>query len=299
MKKMMILAAAAAAVMAVTMTTGVFAQENNIIEADGIKFSIPEELADLVTVKTDDGNMLVSLYETASVEAAEALGENNEGAGWLFGISRMPEAEVKTLRCGGMDGMEVFAEEDDFYLVFNHPTDVRLVRESQDEYGEGMEQYGKLNDWAYENVRDEILANNAALEPEVFTNTAVDMYLAQAAYQPGTNFEVRSLEFAGQDLPVVDAEDHLEDLAENFVFQMADEEEAPDGEYIVLAFPDDEIRFDFFLAEGCENLVREVYTVEGEDNEILYIASAKEADEDDTPLSIMQDWCRDILEGDD
>ena len=295
------MAAAAAAAIAMTAAAGTFAAENTKIEADGIAFEIPAELSDQVTVRMDDGDMLVSVYETASLEAARALGENEEdGAGWLFGISRLPESRVNELRCGSMDGMEVFVEDDDFCLVFNHPTDVRLVREAQEDYAAGLEQFAELNRWAQENVPVEILANNAELDPEVFTNTELDMYLAQAAYQAGTSFEVRSLMFAGRDLPVVDAQDHLEDLAENFVYSETDAWEAPDGEYLVLAFPDDELRFDFFMLEGFENCIREVYTVEGEEYEKLYIASAKTADDaDETPAGIMLDWCEDILNGDD
>ena len=292
MKKFWI-AFTAAAAMAATMSACAFAGENQRVEADGIAFEIPAELSDLVTVKTDDNGMLVSVYETASIEAAES---DDIGAGWLFGISRLPEAEVKELRCTSMDGMEVFAEDDDFCLIYNHPTDVRLVREKQEDYEEGFEQYAKLNHWANENVRSEILANNPELDPEVYTNTSLDIYLAQAAYQPGTNFEVRSLMFVNQEPPMVAAEDHLEDLAENFVFEYADTE-APDGEYIVLAFPDDDVRFDFFTAD--DGLIREVHTIDGEEYETIYMANAKEMDEDETPLSIMQDWVEDILEGED
>ena len=299
--KKTLMACAAAATIALTMATGAFAADNEKVEANVIAFEIPAELSDLVTVKKDDGNMLVSVYETASLEAAKALGEEeSEGAGFLFGISRIPEAEVNVLRCGGMDGMDVFAEDDDFCLVYNHPTDVRLVRENQEEYQEGLEQFSTLNQWAFENVRQEILANNPELDPECFTNTELDMFLARAAYQPGTNFEVRSLLFAGQDLPMVDAQDHLEDLADEFVFSETDDAEAPDGEYIVLAFPDDEVRFDFFTAPGYEDVVREVYTVDGEEFERMFIGSAKGADDaDDTPFGAMRDWVEDILEGDD
>ena len=296
----MMMAAAAFAAMAVMMTAGAFAAENERVEANGIAFEIPAEFSGLLTVKTDDPDMLVNVFETASVEAAEALGNpEDEGAGWLFGISRVPEAEVDALRCDPMDGMEVFAEDDDFCLIYNHPTDVRLVRETQEEFEEGLELYGRMNQWAEENVPAEILANNAELDPQVFTNTDVDMFLAKAAYDAGTNFEVRSLLFADQDMPLVDAKDHLEELADTFVFSETDEE-APDGEYFVLAFPDENIRFDFFTAPGFEEYVREVYEVEGEEFERMFIASAKDADDvNETPFGVMQDWVNDILEGDD
>ena len=45
--------------------------------------------------------------------------------------------------------------------------------------------------------------------------------------------------------------------------------EAPDGEYVVLAFPEENIRFDFFLAFPEKNLFR---LVEADGNEILYQA---------------------------
>lgn len=291
MRKLLWITAAAAA--ATVLSTTAFAAENKKVEVDGSSFEIPGEYADLITVKTDDGGMLVSLYETASVEAAKDSG--NTGAGWLCGISKISEPDLKELRSGGMDGMEVFAEDNDTYLIYNSPTDVRFVRATPEENEEGLKQYGDLCEWAYENVRSEILANNPRLEEEVYTNTNLDMHLAKAAYQPGTNFEVRSLAFEGKDLPAVDAQDHLEDLAEDFVFSMADEEEAPDGEYIVLAFPDDNTRYDFF--EGSD-LIREVITDDdGEEYVNLYIGSAKEMDEDDTPYTVMSDWVEDILEG--
>lgn len=301
MMKKVFMAAAAATALTMTMAAGTFAAENTKVEADGIAFEIPAEFSDLVTVKMDDGDMLVSVYETASLEAAKALGETeNSGAGWLFGISRLPESRVRELRCGAMDGMEVFAEDDDFYLIYNHPTDVRLVREKQEEYEAGFEQFSKLNGWAAVGVPAEILLNNAELDPESFTNTELDMYLAMAAYQPGTNFEVRSLMFRNQDLPIVDAQDHLEDLADDFIYIETDALEAPAGEYLVLAFPDDDVRFDFFSAEGYQNLVREAYTVDGEEHERLFIAAAKSDDDaNDTPFEVMQDWCEDILNGDD
>ena len=297
MKKTWLVTAAVLAMTTAAFSTAALAADNEKVEVEGIAFEIPEELKDLVTVRTDDGDMLVSVYETASVKAAEALGEDREGAGWIFGISRMPEDRVNELRCDGMDGMEVFAEDDDTYLIYNHPTDVRFVREKQEEYEQGMDQWTKVNEWAGENVRSEILANNPEWEPEVFTNTMLDMSLARAVYGTGKTVEVRSLDFAGQAMPVTDAKDHLEDLADDFVYERVDDQESPAGEYIVLAFPEDDIRYEFPQADA--NYVREVRTMDGEDYETLYLASAKDADEDDTPLSIMQDWVKDILEGED
>ena len=269
--------------------------ESGRIETDGVAFEIPAELKELVTVETEDqgDGVLVNVYETASVEAAKAQGEDREGAGWLFGISRLTQDRVRELRCGGMDGMEVFASDGDDYLIYDHPTDVRFVREQYDDIEEDMQQWSKLNEWAFENVRDEILANNSELKPAVFTNTTLDMFLAQAAYRPDTNFEIRSLDYGVQDPKAIEENTFIEDLAENFVYDEVYDQETPDGEYIVLNFEDENLRFDFFQAEEGHNLIREIMTIDGEEaGSTLFAASLKETDDTSrTTTDIMRAWC--------
>lgn len=53
-----------------------------------------------------------------------------------------------------------------------------------------------------------------------------------------------------------------------------------------------DVRFDFFPGE--ENYIREVRTIDGEEDTTLYVAEAKEFDEDDTPYEIMHEWCETI-----
>ena len=62
------------------------------VDVKGVRFEIPDEISELVTVRTDglEEGELVSVYETASLEAAQALGEDNDGAGWIFTISTIP-----------------------------------------------------------------------------------------------------------------------------------------------------------------------------------------------------------------
>ena len=300
MKKIMI--TAIAATMAILASTAAMADDGRKVEANGVSFEIPAQLADLVTVETEglsDGR-LVNVYETASVEAAKALGEESDGAGWLFGISRISEDQLKELRRGDMSGMAVFAEDDDMYYVYCHPTDVRMLRESNEAMDADMDQWTELNQWAFENVMEEITGNNPELEPEVFTNTSVDIYLARAAYDPETHFEIRSLQFGDQQPEGPYDDDFIEDLAEDFTFQMLDDdEEAPDGEYIVLAFEEDGVRFDFFLADGKEDFVREVHTLDdGEEFETLFVSSRKDADDGESTTGIMQAWCDAIQNGD-
>lgn len=282
-----------------------FASGVDKVDIQGVSFGIPEEIRDLVTVDAQGlpQDVLVSVSETASVEAAVELGEDREGAGWIFSISTVPEDELKELRCGGMDGTEVFAEDDDIYYLFNHPTDVRLVRANNEEMEEAQEQWTMINEWAGQEVRQEILANNPELDSEFYTNTDLDMHLARAAYQPGTKYELRSLEYGPDalDPSTLDEDDYIEDLAEDFTYEVLPDAEVPDGEYYVLAFEEEggEVRFDFFESPDGKNLVREVITLENEEEyEIIYQANVKDAeDADKTTTDIVAAWCAAIANG--
>ena len=59
---------------------------------------------------------------------------------------------------------------------------------------------------------------------------------------------------------------------------------ATDGEYVVLSLPDEDLRFDFFLSEGKENLIREVH---GDEEIALYQASFAD---DTRAAAVMRDW---------
>ena len=304
LKKMMagtVLAAAVAALGA----SAAMAGAGEKVDRQGISFEIPEEIRNLVTVEDGaDEDTIVAVYETASVDAAKALGREDEGAGFIFSISTLPEARVKELRCGDMSGMEVFAEDDDVFYVFNHPTDVRFVRENYDYDGieEDESAWTKINEWADQEVRQEILANNPELDPESYTNTYLDMLLARAAYEPGTKYELRSLAYGPDPLDpaTLSDNDFAEELAEDFTYEELPDAQAPDGEYEVLAFDVDgeEVRYDFFHASDSKNLIREVRKVGEEEYETLYQATAKDADDvDETTTDIMEEWCAAIANG--
>ena len=81
-----------------------------------------------------------------------------------------------------------------------------------------------------------------------------------------------------------DAAPFAELLLENAVYERTDAE-TPDGEYVVLAFPDEGLRYDFFKQQDKENYVREVRQ---DGTETLYKAtffygSARAS-------AVMQDW---------
>ena len=303
MKKKTMTCTILAATVTMLGAAGVFAQSTDRVEAQGIAFELPEEIRDLVTVRTDglEADELVSVYETASLDAAAERGEEDTGAGWIFSISAIPEDRLRELRCGGMDGMEVFAEDEEVVYVFNHPTDVRMVRASNDEMNKGMDQWTMINEWASQEVRQEILANNPELDEEFYTNTDLDMHLAQAAYRPGTKFELRAVDYGPDPLDpaALGENDYIEDLAEDYTYEMRDDVEEPAGEYYVLAFDDDgeEVRFDFFKTSEDGNLVREVRQIGDEEYETYYQANAKDVDEDQSVTDVMAAWCHEIATG--
>jgi len=288
MKKMMITAAlAVAATMALSF--GAMASEDTKVEAGGLVFEIPAQYKDLVTVETEglEAGELIRESETASIEAAKAMGEEENGAGWLFSISGSQENELGKLRCSDMSGREVFAEDEDVYYMFNHPTDVRLLRETNEEMDEAMDQWTALNEWANGEVRDAVLADNPRLEKEICSNTELDMYLARARYD-GLKYKIRSLEIGEMDPTVFGEDDFLDEMTEDVSFEEVtdlSDAEQPDGEYIVMAFDDENVRFDFFLGEGLENYIREVKTTDdGEEVETLYRAIFEDPEESATGI---------------
>ena len=281
-----------------------FAQNVDKVDTQGIRFEIPAEFQDQITVKEEglgDGE-IVAVYEKASIEAAEEMGQDSNGIGFLFSISTVTENQLEELRCGDMSGIQVFAEDDDIYYLFNTPTDVRLLRESNEEMNAALENWENLNNWANQEVRQEILANNPELDVEFYTNTNLDMYLAQAAYKPGTKFELRSLDYGPNPLDpaALREDDFIKDLANDFTYEELPDVQAPDGEYYVMAFDVDgeEVRFDFFQAPGTENLIRETRTVAGEEYETFYQANPKEMDDaNKTTTGIVKAWCKAIATG--
>ena len=261
-------------------------EAGKLYENGGLKLMIPLEYDELLlteTPKKAEGGMLFNVSEKASLEASG----NEDGAGWLFGISRIDESAMHEMLCYDMSGMELFANDSEgYYYVFNHPTDVRFVRENSEAMARDQEQWNKLTEWAWESVRAGFLAENPQLSPASFGNSELEMFLARVAYQPDVNYSVSTTQYGPltPESGSFDALPYVERLSSGLILDRA-EGEAPDGEYVVLSFPDEDTRFDFFKAEGGENLVRMVWNG---DNEALwqlsYTDPAVKASE------IMQEW---------
>ncbi len=254
----------------------------------GLTLTIPAETANLVLVDTpqnDPNGVLFSVSEKDSVNAALADGQDAlTGVGWLFGICRVDETTLHGMLCYDMSGAEVFAKDaDGYYYLYTHPTDVRLYRQNN-AYEEAAEQWSKLNEWAWDDVRRDFLTKNPGLTAFTHGNSMFDMYLARAAYQKDTNYTVSTTEHGPLSLSGVDAAPYVERLMGFASSEDIDIGETPEGEYVVLSFPEDDVRFDFFRMEGKENYVRMVWS--GGNEQLIRLSFS-----DDTKASaVMQEW---------
>ncbi len=299
MRKNLFATAALTAALAVIGATCAFAQGVDKVDVQGIKFEVPEDLRDIVTVNTEglDENTLVEAYETGSVEAAKAMNSNDDGAGWLFTITCVSEDEMKDLRCQMTEGMDIFAEDEDIYYVFNQPTDVRYVREDSEKMEADQETWSKATEWAYGSVRSDILAGNPELEAKNYSYTALDSYLCRIAYKDDLPYEIRTLQYPDLDASTYTGKEYVEELTEDVTYEYIDEPEDTAGEYIVLAFPELDVRYDFLTNPGNENTIREVHLNDDEEEEFTNFYQATFEDPEDTAIGIMQEWVDAIANG--
>ena len=108
-------------------------------------------------------------------QAAEALGEDPDetGAGELFSIGRVSKEEAQKIVDEDIGNAEVFAkDENDKYYVFYHPTDVRYVRETPEQMTADQDQWIALNEWARNDVRNDIFKYSEGLTPVTLTSTS-------------------------------------------------------------------------------------------------------------------------------
>ena len=259
-----------------------------MLENDGLKLPIPAALQDAVVTEVpekDERNVLFSVSEKASIEAAEANGENADGAGWLFSIRCIDQAGLDEMRTGDMFGDRPFAKDENGNIyVLCLPTDVRMVRENYDNMEEELKDFEVLVQWAGETVPEMFIEENG-LTPITVGNTDLDITLARIAFDPETEYILSTTQFGELEPKDADAAPFLEKLMNDVTFVPANDAEAPDGEYVVLRIPGENVRFDFF-SNDSENLVREVW--EDLDAEALY--RAEFADGTSSVTKIMQEW---------
>ena len=249
-------------------------------ENGGLRMEIQPKINALVTVEklTDNENgILFSVYETASREA-----ESYDGAGWLFGVGTVSEEKLHDMLCHVMVGAQVFAKDNDGrYYIWYHPTDVRYARATVEEMRRDQAQWTMLCEWAAD--MPDKLAELNGLERVFYGNSDVDIYLARAAWMKGEKHTLSTTQFGPVDIGDVDGAPYAEKLMQCW-YDALPNTEAPDGEYVVLAFPEEKenTRVDFFFAPG--NFVR---VVRG-DQSMLYQATVVE--EGSSVADTMQRW---------
>ena len=247
-------------------------------ENGGLSLEVKPKYNNLITVELPENEpdgILFYVRETASMEA-----DSSDGAGWLFSIGKVSEARVRELLCVDMSGMEVFAKDGQGnYYIYYHPTDVRYARATAEEMARDQAQWTMLCEWA-RNVPGELI-RSCGLESKSYNNSVVDIYLARAAWMKDVNATLSTTEFGPVALQGVDGTPYAE-FAMHSYFDFAESDKAPDGEYVVLSFPDDNVRLDFFFAPG--NYVRVVT----EDKETLY--HALWFDDAISSAEVMQGW---------
>ena len=105
-----------------------------VYDCGEIEIALPAEHLDQLIVDTDfpdaedSWRPLMSVYERASVEAAEAQWGGGEGFGFLFGFLAMDRAGYERLLCEDGSGIEVFAADGERYYAYTYPTDVQFCR---------------------------------------------------------------------------------------------------------------------------------------------------------------------------
>ncbi len=226
---------------------------------EGMFLPIPKAYSALVTVETPEKNEygeLFSVSETASIKAAEATGQYTAGAGWLFSISRVTEEQLHQMLCYLMFGSEVFGrDEDGMYYLFEHPTDVRIVRESYDNMDADMAIWSELNQWAWQE-KENFMTVNPGVHAEARGNSEPEIQLARAAWMEGQVCTLSTEKGGTRESASADAVPYVERLTTKVFIDSADGIEVPKGETLSLNMPNDGLRLDFFPEKGSENLIR-------------------------------------------
>ena len=267
-------------------------------ENDGLRLRIPKVYDRQLITRTQTGEVgrIFSVSEKASVEASQKTGDSNYAAGWLFAIGTVSETELHDILCSDMSGRELFARDaKGNYYIYYHPTDVRYERATPEEMMKDQEEWDAACEWAA-GVRASFAADNG-LNKIYYNGTQIESALGRAAFGKDVKYTISTLEFGPLEPNGVDPVPYYEKMTNGATYEGIElaENEVPDGEYVVLNFPDENIRYDFFFAEGQENIIRQVNGEEGgEQYEYFY----KVTFEDGTSKAseIMNEWYHAIAE---
>jgi len=230
----------------------------HIAKSQGLVLNIPDDIYPLIRIETStDRNNIFRISELGSIEAAKKTGQDAYGAGWIFTISKVSEKNLQNMLQNDMSGMELFACKDNEYYLYNHPTDVRYIRENNDIMRRDQSVWTNVNGWAYGKVREKFIINNQ-LRPITADNSGVGIALAKVMYDKKANATITSLAAGKFKIPSNEAEKYLKDLVYDAKYQMTNENE-PNGEYIVINLPKEMLRLKFYYRKDNKNYISQVY----------------------------------------
>ncbi|MBR3721418.1 MAG: hypothetical protein IKN12_01505 [Selenomonadaceae bacterium] len=222
-------------------------------KSQGFSLTVPDDIYPLLKIETsNDPNSIFRVSELGSVKAAKKLGENADGAGFLFSVSKISKDRLHKILQGDASGIELFATDDNGgYYIYNHPTDVRYVRENNALMKKDQPVWNKVNDWAYTKVRKNFAKKNK-LRPLTANNTDIGIAVARVLYDQKLKYTLTATGAGTLTSNGVDPEKYLNDLLYDAKFYYS-HDPVPDGEYIGLYFPDEKIMYKFY--KGKQNYV--------------------------------------------
>lgn len=133
----------------------------HIEKNQNLSLEIPNDIFHLIRIETSaKADNIFSVFELGSVEAAKKTGVYYEGAGWIFTVSRLSKDEIYQILQNDTSGIELFAYKGNDYYIYQHPTDVRYMREDNEAMHRDQHIWTKVNDWAYNELRKNFVENN-------------------------------------------------------------------------------------------------------------------------------------------
>ena len=267
------------------------AGQGRLYESQGLKLRIPEAYAELLVVENIPGQegRLFAVSEKASMEADQKAGGTGSGAGWIFSVHRVTEEKLHEILCGNMFGDSLIAKDaEGGYYIYSHPTDVRYVRESNEEMVRDQAQWTKLNAWSWDYVHGGFIQDND-LTPVTADNSNIGIYLANFIYGPT---EAYTLSKNGEAPVMADGFSplpYVEKLLYGASYRSARDTPMRKFKYFSLVLPRETVRLDFFTGKDGENYVQEVH--EGWTN---YLYHASYQDKDLKAYNVMAKWLEDL-----
>ena len=160
----------------------------------GMEAAIEGKYLDALTIfdgESAGAGCIVRVYEKRSYD--EAMQDFGAGAGFLFSIERLSQAELEHHICNSIDGLAVFARDDEFYYARGFATDVQLYRSN-----------GKMESAVW----TELQSLGEEVTADFITRNDLVPYTLDSFYEQETTYDGAHLCYAYYEVPI-DAEPTL------------------------------------------------------------------------------------------